>query len=898
MFKRKLAPRYSSAQTIKNFNKANLHIMIYRFILVLFFLLEAPLFIYSQSDNILPHILTRDSWLKDKQELFSDFVDYYSGFMSDKEKKSDVLFKKPEMIILHNLGCGLNCVNDEKDARSIIYNTYLFDKNIKGYNDLEYDFIIDKSGNIYQGRISQNGLVEMGNYDNTSCLDYNYGSINIALITSAEKDGNILSLLQYDSLKKLVGFLAYANSLTKESSFYVAQDKKENDSCVRNLRNSTYEYKNSSIVKYLDLILGEKEHLNLDIKQLISEVFQIADSLKSHIFRIGENEESKDFYVFSGGQMIKQEKIGGLILNLDENLVSFFEKQANIQNAPFSYNNKIVHLANNGGYYLIENNLRRFIVKDLIVLKEFKDKKIIEINLKNLLNFSEGESVAVPDNYLLKKINDYKFYLSQNNILRPILYSSILDEYKKDKKLTIIEINPTSFNYFKIGEPMFFASGTLIKSNSNNNVYLIDGNKRRYVASNKILLNNGYKLENLKSLTDEEMNSIPLGENLFYKDGSLVSLKDDYKTYYLFKDYKFWIKDLDTFVKLGFKIKDVIGVNESDLALYKNGGAIDNFKNFQDAIKLIDYIKSPKISNNPKIKILLKEYNFSESLLEGGLMIRASNDFYLSDNRGKILERFLVKDEFKMSWELIFKKYGPIINLKSDDKDNIFEVTSFNNFSNDKEPINYNKFRGSIVIKNISLNSENALETNRNLILFINEVNLEDYIKGIEEILNDDNIEFLKAISVVIRSHIVFKIFSDKNANAEILYDFRADGDSIVYRGYNYEKKYPKFSEVSLMTYGTILSYDDKPALVYFSLDSGGMTLDSRNVLGQESQNYPYLWGGVKDPPSTRHNATEVEKSVKIGLSLEGAKEMASLGLSFSEILARYYKGTTLIRIY
>ncbi|HED07324.1 MAG TPA: SpoIID/LytB domain-containing protein [Ignavibacteria bacterium] len=127
-------------------------------------------------------------------------------------------------------------------------------------------------------------------------------------------------------------------------------------------------------------------------------------------------------------------------------------------------------------------------------------------------------------------------------------------------------------------------------------------------------------------------------------------------------------------------------------------------------------------------------------------------------------------------------------------------------------------------------------------LIIINELPLEDYLKGVLPLempigKGDENVEALKAMAVTARTY----SFSKMNKNNKT-FDVYLDVRDQVYGGVKAEKALT--NKIIDETKGLILTYDGKPAIVFYSASGGGYTENYKNVFG--NFDIPYL-RGVKD---------------------------------------------------
>jgi len=268
-------------------------------------------------------------------------------------------------------------------------------------------------------------------------------------------------------------------------------------------------------------------------------------------------------------------------------------------------------------------------------------------------------------------------------------------------------------------------------------------------------------------------------------------------------------------------------------------------------------------------------------------IITGTKDFYLYGGDGNKIKQLKAGDKITLS--TADGKYKATIDPKSTSDASTskysaatpFKVTAgtdgaleITNFDRD-----YNEFRGSLEFRLVD--STNAT---------INELLLEDYLKGLAEEPNSEEYEKIKAIIVAARSYAKFYMhYAEKFPGKP----YNLDDDpahSQKYFGYGYEQKASNVVEAVNDTVGQVLTYNGKLIKApYFSSDDG-KTKSAFEVWGWDA---PYLVS-VDDPyckgkPLSGHG---------VGMSGCGAHGMAENGSTYKEILKYYYKNIEITKIW
>ena len=156
--------------------------------------------------------------------------------------------------------------------------------------------------------------------------------------------------------------------------------------------------------------------------------------------------------------------------------------------------------------------------------------------------------------------------------------------------------------------------------------------------------------------------------------------------------------------------------------------------------------------------------------------------------------------------------------------------------SNPKVSTTYNQFRGIINVRRSSWSGN---------VWIVNELELEDYLKGLAEVPDSWPIEARRAQVIAARTFAARRMMEPKADIFEIYDDTRDQ----VYYGYNYEMARPGIAQAVVATTGKIIKYGNEPILSYYFSDSGGATENVENVWGRgdPARAIPYL-KGVNDP--------------------------------------------------
>lgn len=166
----------------------------------------------------------------------------------------------------------------------------------------------------------------------------------------------------------------------------------------------------------------------------------------------------------------------------------------------------------------------------------------------------------------------------------------------------------------------------------------------------------------------------------------------------------------------------------------------------------------------------------------------------------------------------------------------------------------------------------------------INNVDIEDYIKGVvpSEMPSSWNYEAHKAQAIAARSYALANL----GKRASKGYDLKDTPEDQAYGGASAESS--RTNQAVQETKGVVLIYDLKIIPAYYSASAGGQTASSSEVW---TRNLPYL----QSVPSFDGNIKKNGHGV--GMSQNGANNLAKSGYNAYQILQYFYKGVKFARI-
>jgi hypothetical protein len=215
----------------------------------------------------------------------------------------------------------------------------------------------------------------------------------------------------------------------------------------------------------------------------------------------------------------------------------------------------------------------------------------------------------------------------------------------------------------------------------------------------------------------------------------------------------------------------------------------------------------------------------------------------------------------------------------------IMQVLSYHDTPSWDPSLDDNRFRGAIEVR-YSPVSHTAW--------VVNELPVEEYLKGIAETSSGLPTDFLKTMTVSARSYAIWHLDrGGKHGSSEIFHlknSRNGNGDDQVYKGYGLEARFPDLAASVNNTSGQVVTYGGSVAMTAYYSNSDGRTRSAQEAWGVSY--WPWLQS-VADPDCNGMSLN----GHGVGLSGKGALERARRGDSYATILGYYYTNTALQQV-
>ncbi|MBU3901665.1 N-acetylmuramoyl-L-alanine amidase, partial [Patescibacteria group bacterium] len=802
--------------------------------------------VYGDSD--VPVILPRASWNNTPQ-----LNALMTWTPSASETPSD--WQPVERIIIHH---SATPTVDPVSAIVRIQSIYRYHAVTQGWGDIGYNYSIDQQGNIYEGRYGGNGVRGAHVFRNENGGDnFNYGSIGIVLL--GDYSTQDISQTMRDSLDRLVGWLATVNNLDPQKITTTTIWNKNKQAFVSFFNGYTVlghkDIENTICPGIVSLTKVRQEAVNFKLKY-DGLIYQLANS--SRVYAIN-NGTRKTFltladYVAAGGSYsqvvsISQTQLdlfsetrflkypdgsllqingapkiylidGGKKRSLDITASEFTKLSFNfalvknvgaddLVNYPngvsIKYGVDKELLSDGTKVYLMQGGKKHWVTSgELFNFLGLSWKKVKQVGLAETEKYLEGDYLKYSDGTLLRDAAQATVYLIKDGQKHEFV--SAQSFLKGGRKWSsIILTSGSELALYPSGEIVKYADGTLIKSASGETVYLVDKGLIKPILSVEIFQNLHFKWEQILIVSDQELAYYAKSDPVKYLDGTLLRAKDE-NTVYLIANGTPQPVDAAIFKARKYKWSQVLVIAQADFnnlyrptvvipssSLSVSPGPSPTPSPSLSPLSTSTPTPSPSalpITANPKIRVAIFE------VTSPGVTLTANAAFNVLDKAGQIIATKNANENFIYS---ISDVRSAFIRIVPQSEDGVVQIVSYEDHPAWKPSLNYNQFHGTVEI---------VYSSKSNKIWAVNELLLEDYLKGVAETSEGDAAEYQKAMAVAARTYAQYYIQKGGKRGLDEVYILNNTTSDQLYKGYAREILAPSIVQAVNDTRGEIMTYN------------------------------------------------------------------------------------------
>lgn len=324
------------------------------------------------------------------------------------------------------------------------------------------------------------------------------------------------------------------------------------------------------------------------------------------------------------------------------------------------------------------------------------------------------------------------------------------------------------------------------------------------------------------------------------------------------------------------------GVYEESFTLVNKKGENVRGGNFTVRVEVGD-VEPVLMSAEPQLRVGLH-------IMDSGMRAGGYNgDVNVIDGDGKIVETLTAAESVVVTYEngkyvakTAKKSYEHTkpFRIKGTTSDTIVEIENYEEKPSWAPNLNFNTYRGSVEL------AYNQKDTKT---WAVNELGVEEYLRGLGEAGNNNDEDYLKALVTAARTYaLILYLHPTKYAGKPyIMVDTSADQ---VYKGYAYETRVPNVVSAVENTRGRVVTYQGEVVVTPYFSHSDGRT-----------RSWDEVWFGtrpwlksVADPCCTNMGLL----GHGVGMSAQGALYFANEGKAWDWILHYYYTDIEIKKAY
>jgi hypothetical protein len=168
-----------------------------------------------------------------------------------------------------------------------------------------------------------------------------------------------------------------------------------------------------------------------------------------------------------------------------------------------------------GTVFLLVGDERRGIESQEVFRRLGFDKsEIIDVAWDDLSSYKDGPHISMASAYpfgaLLQDTKTGGIYYVENGVKRPLWGKELISLYFKNRKVKRAAVD--ELGVFKTGSPIELSDGELVRTENSAAVYVISDGKRLPIVSGEAFEKQGWKWENVVTVSEKVLNISPLGE--------------------------------------------------------------------------------------------------------------------------------------------------------------------------------------------------------------------------------------------------------------------------------------------------------------------------------------------------------------------------------------------------
>jgi hypothetical protein len=226
--------------------------------------------------------------------------------------------------------------------------------------------------------------------------------------------------------------------------------------------------------------------------------------------------------------------------------------------------------------YLIQNKIKKPFANWTSFITRFNPSAIITVSASHLDNYALGDPIKYPQYSILKDPQGNN-YLMVNDQKRKIYDQETFRVLGFNPEEAIL-VSQDEINLIPDGEMITIASsypmGGVLQSNYNKALFFVQNGKKYSIVNQEIVAIN-FPEYKIKKVSVDELEKYPVGGPVLLKDGVIVKTKTDDKVYIISNGMKLPIASALAFDSFGYDWSKIITISEATLNLHPTGETLD-----------------------------------------------------------------------------------------------------------------------------------------------------------------------------------------------------------------------------------------------------------------------------------------------------------------------------------
>lgn len=849
-------------------------------------------------DTQVPVIFPRATWEND-----STLKNLLTWLPSKNENRNPPDYALVERVIVHDQGCGdpATCTaNAEQYPLQTIQNIYRFHAVTRTWGDIGYNYIIDRQGGIYEGRFGGNGVRGAHLYYDRLCQNFNIGSAGVLLL--GDWRAGPIPDLQQKGLERLTAWLGATNGFDPADTSRTSkiwESPTAGSGCDVSRGGFTATFSGSALLSHGDIETGNSD--SYDFSPLRQTARNLAQRFASYVWKTSDDPTL--FSIQGGGVYLAETPADAA------NIVSLAVSQLDM--FPFRQvralaDGTLIRGINALDVYVMEAGQRHSIAAPILfALLGYDRARIQAISERELVMYPLGNPKAFPDDTLVRERGKEDVFVSKGGFLRHINSAALFTKlgYSWQK---ILSLAPEDFSEMPVAGPMRFPDGTLLKTREPR-VYLVQEGERRPVGQAALFSARGFLWDDIITLEDYELKRYPLGAFLPWPEGFLIRAQGYAEVFWVQHGFRRWVATAQQFRDLKYRWEDVHVVSAEELNVHPEGPVVDDATDLSwqppapeqktDAGEKEGTVNSGETpqetpvpppseprSAGPLIRIGLSQIGAAYPNHQGSSVEMSYSTAATLMKNGTAVKELAAEERYS-----VIPQNGEVWRLDGQEDEGIATIHTYTDHgwaAPGAAPPNDNRFRGALEIT----------QAQDGTFWLINELPIEDYLKGIAEMANGEQEEYAQAFIIAARSYAAHYLAQGGKRPAEPFHMRRTTADQ-WYKGYGFELRATDAKVAAEATRGIVAEYQGAPIIAAYSSGAPGPTLSACELWGGKfcDPAFDYLDGGVGDPEGTAYKYAACGGAVHcVGMDTAGARRMITLGADAQAVLETYYPGATL----